>query len=921
MEDESKDTTSVGTSKSGVYQKKLDPEVTPRPEKFSLRNISLTVNRGQLVAIVGPVGSGKSSLAAAFLGEMQQISGENFTANGTLAYCAQQAWIMNASLKDNILFGLEYDEGRYRAVLSACALDQVNVPFQQSMSLRFPNPVPAFRTSTYLDLVNLPDGDQTEIGERGINLSGGQKQRVSLARAVYADMDVYLLDDPLSAVDAHVGAHLFSKCITGFLSDKTRIFITNQLQYVPSVDHIMVLEEGAVAEQGAFEDLVLQDGEFSRLMKESGIQKGEEETEEETSDTMSPLCWGGGERKTLRRTKYRARASTYSGKGLLVQDEHRIRGTLQLSVFKNYWTEASWIMPLFVLALYCAVQCVDAFNRYWLAYWTNNHFRQSTAFYLGIYAALGVFFAGLLYSRMLSQLMLGLWTAKKLHESVLDSIMHAPMSFFDTTPVGRILNRFSADQQTVDETLPFSWVSFLNILFQAFSTIIVISLNTPIFILIFLPTGVLYTFIQQVYRRTARELKRLGSLSISPVYQQFTETLNGLATIRAYQQEDRFMEMCAGKLNVTNRAYMLLQSCNRWLSVRLEFMGNLMVFAAALLAVSKKGTLYAGYAGISIDYAMQITASLNMLVRTMTDTENQMNAVERMLEYRHRIEHEGPITPSQITPPQDWPTEGAIEFETLEMRYRPGLPLVLKGVSMSINGGEVVGVVGRTGSGKSSLMLCLFRLVEPASGRIKIDGIDIGNITLKNLRSRLSIIPQEPILFSGTVRTNIDPFSAHSDDEIWKVLERSHLKDKVTELPGKLDADVAEYGENFSVGERQLLCLARVLLRSCKILIMDEATSSVDFETDKLIQGTIRTHLRGTTMLIIAHRINTVIDASRVLVLSQGKVVEYDTPAALLDRPQGIFSTLVQDTGESTAGHLIKLASSRRSFFSQEESP
>ncbi|OAE35389.1 hypothetical protein AXG93_2587s1040 [Marchantia polymorpha subsp. ruderalis] len=872
MEDESKDTTSVGTSKSGVYQKKLDPEVTPRPEKFSLRNISLTVNRGQLVAIVGPVGSGKSSLAAAFLGEMQQISGENFTANGTLAYCAQQAWIMNASLKDNILFGLEYDEGRYRAVLSACALDQVNVPFQQSMSLRFPNPVPAFRTSTYLDLVNLPDGDQTEIGERGINLSGGQKQRVSLARAVYADMDVYLLDDPLSAVDAHVGAHLFSKCITGFLSDKTRIFITNQLQYVPSVDHIMVLEEGAVAEQGAFEDLVLQDGEFSRLMKESGIQKGEEETEEETSDTMSPLCWGGGERKrifgilkfktaklmpifiqTLRRTKYRARASTYSGK-----------------VFKNYWTEASWIMPLFVLALYCAVQCVDAFNRYWLAYWTNNHFRQSTAFYLGIYAALGVFFAGLLYSRMLSQLMLGLWTAKKLHESVLDSIMHAPMSFFDTTPVGRILNRFSADQQTVDETLPFSWVSFLNILFQ-------------------------------VYRRTARELKRLGSLSISPVYQQFTETLNGLATIRAYQQEDRFMEMCAGKLNVTNRAYMLLQSCNRWLSVRLEFMGNLMVFAAALLAVSKKGTLYAGYAGISIDYAMQITASLNMLV-ALPSGQRQAGDIETHKQFRPDL---GPITPSQITPPQDWPTEGAIEFETLEMRYRPGLPLVLKGVSMSINGGEVVGVVGRTGSGKSSLMLCLFRLVEPASGRIKIDGIDIGNITLKNLRSRLSIIPQEPILFSGTVRTNIDPFSAHSDDEIWKVLERSHLKDKVglspntspkrvTELPGKLDADVAEYGENFSVGERQLLCLARVLLRSCKILIMDEATSSVDFETDKLIQGTIRTHLRGTTMLIIAHRINTVIDASRVLVLSQGKVVEYDTPAALLDRPQGIFSTLVQ---------------------------
>ncbi|KAL3678840.1 hypothetical protein R1sor_021796 [Riccia sorocarpa] len=302
----------------------------------------------------------------------------------------------------------------------------------------------------------------------------------------------------------------------------------------------------------------------------------------------------------------------------------------------------------------------------------------------------------------------------------------------------------------------------------------------------------------------------------------------------------------------------------------------------------------------------------------MTDTENQMNAIERMLEYRHRIAHEGPPIPDQLIPPKHWPAEGAITLENLEMRYRPGLPLVLRGVSMEICGGEVVGVVGRTGSGKSSLMLCLFRLVEPASGSIKIDGIDIGKITLKDLRSRLSIIPQEPILFSGTVRTNIDPFSAYSDDEVWRVLERSHLKEKVSELPGKLDADVAEYGENFSVGERQLLCLARVLLRSCKVLVMDEATSSVDFETDKLIQGTIRNHLQGTTLLIIAHRINTVIDASRVLVLSHGKLVEYDTPAALLERPDGSFSSLIQDTGEANAAHLIRLANSRTSFFSPQ---
>ncbi|CAM6094780.1 unnamed protein product [Calypogeia fissa] len=857
---------------------------------FSLEDISLTVRRGQLVAIVGPVGSGKSSLAAAFLGDMQQISGPKFTARGTLAYCAQQAWIMNASLKDNILFGHEYDDGRYKAVLSACALSA--------------------------DLTSLSDGDLTEIGERGINLSGGQKQRVSLARAVYADLDVYLLDDPLSAVDAQVGAHLFTKCIAGFLSDKTRIFITNQLQFVPSVDHIVVLKDGNIAEQGTYQELVVKDGEFSRLMQESGIRSDEEVDDEvQTPDTRCPGSPCSDVGKRPRRIKHSMRDHYYSRKGTLVEEEHRTRGTLQLSVYKKYWTEASSIIPFCVLAFYCAVQATDAFNRYWLAYWTYNHYHQPLSFYLGIYAALGVFFTALLFFRMLSQLMLCLWTAKLLHESVLESVMHAPMSFFDTTPVGRILNRFSADQQAVDETLPFSWMSFLNILFQAFSTIIVVSLVTPFFIIIFLPTGVLYAFIQQVYRRTARELKRLGSLSISPIYQQFTETLNGLATIRAYQQEDYFMEMCAGKLNVNNRAYMLLQSSNRWLSVRLEFMGNLMVFAAAMLAVGKKGTLYAGFAGISIDYAMQITASLNMLVRTMTDTENQMNAVERMLEYRHRVLPEGPVLPDQLKPHRNWPRKGAIAFEDLSMRYRPGLPLVLSGVSINVDGGEVVGIVGRTGSGKSSMMLCLFRLVEPASGCIKIDGLDIGKISLKDLRSRLSIIPQDPILFSGTIRTNIDPFNAFMDEDVWEVLERSHLKDKVQNSPGKLDGRIAEYGENWSVGERQLLCLARVLLRNCKILVMDEATSSVDFETDRLIQNTIRSYLQGATMLIIAHRINTIIDASRVLVLSSGKAVEYDKPSMLLNRRDSSFSMLVKDTGEANAEHMYKLASINTAFF------
>ncbi|GJP77074.1 hypothetical protein CLOP_g7507 [Closterium sp. NIES-67] len=923
-----------------------------KEKPFALIDVKISVPRGSLFAIVGSVGSGKSSLISAILGEMEAqredeegggarkstdrksgerrrsserrsserrrsgseggvANGENeedkcrVAINGSLAYCSQQAWIMNTSLRENILFGHEYEEDRYNAILDACALRK--------------------------DLAALPDGDSTEIGERGINLSGGQKQRVALARAVYADTDIVLLDDPLSAVDAHVGAHLFERCVRGILENKTRVFVTNQLNYVPEADLIAVVDKGTVVEQGTYKDLMARGGMFARLMLESGSHKhapnaldgpdaassSSSSPAEPASKQLSRLVSRGRQLGGSKaRTRSMSRRASFSTQGTLVDQEARARGVLKMEVYRKYWLETSWVIPAGVLMLFVIVQAVDAFTRYWLAYWTKNQFNQSAGFYLGIYASLAMLYTILVYFRTLGQAFLGLWTSKKLHEGMLSSVLRAPMSFFDTTPVGRILNRFSADQAGVDETLPFSWSTFLNILFQVFGTIIVVTIVTWEFIIAFIPVACLYFWVQQTYRKTARELKRLDAVSKSPVYQQFTETLNGLPVIRAYNQEERFLRMCDDKLDANNRAFFLLKCCDRWLSVRLELMGNTLVFAAAIFAVINRGSVFAGYAGISIDYALQITAALGMLVRQMTDTENQMNGVERILEYRDKIDHEAPSVVKEADPGADWPAKGEIQVDQISMRYRPGLPLVLKQVSVSVQGGERVGIVGRTGSGKSSLMLCLFRLIEPSEGRIFIDGTDISSLGLTQLRSRLSIIPQDPVLFSGTVRSNLDPFNCHTDDEVWTALSHAHLKDKVGALQGKLEASVAEYGENFSVGERQLLCLARVLLRKNRIMIMDEATSSVDFETDRLIQATIRTHMQESTMLIIAHRINTVIDASRILVLSHGEVMEYDTPAVLLDKSEGQFASLVEDTGEQTAAHLRKIARGELDFFS-----
>jgi len=469
------------------------------------------------------------------------------------------------------------------------------------------------------------------------------------------------------------------------------------------------------------------------------------------------------------------------------------------------------------------------------------------------------------------------------------------MSFFDTTPVGRILNRFSKDIYTIDESLPRTVGFFLVMVFSSIGIMVVIAIVTPFFLCTFIPLGFIYHFIQQYYIRSSREIKRLDSISRSPIYAHFSETLAGISTIRSFGQEERFIFDNQVKLDENQKAYFASLVANRWLGIRVEFIGSCVVSLAALLAVLERDNIDPGMAGLSLTYALNITVVLNWLVRMSTEAETQLVSVERVMQYA-KIDTEAPASILQTLPPRTWPQDGAIEFKNLTLRYRPDLDLVLRGITISIMPQEKVGVVGRTGAGKSSLMLALFRLVEAEGGSVEIDGINIATLGLDTLRSRLSIIPQDPTLFTGTIRSNLDPFDKYTDDEIWYALDKVHLKDYVLSMNG-LETLVAEYGENLSVGQRQLMCLGRALLKRSKILVMDEATAAVDYETDRLIQKTIREEFVEVTVLTIAHRIQTIVDYNRVLVLDQGRVAEFDAPSVLLQDSNSMFYSMVHASG------------------------
>ncbi|NXD67183.1 MRP3 protein, partial [Eolophus roseicapillus] len=866
--------------------------------KPSLKDINLLVPSGALVAIVGHVGCGKSSLVSALLGEMEKLEGE-VAVKGSVAYVPQQAWIQNATLKDNILFGQAPNEQKYQNVLEACALKT--------------------------DLEVLPGGDQTEIGEKGINLSGGQRQRVSLARAVYSNSDIYLLDDPLSAVDSHVAKHIFDKVIgpDGVLKGKTRILVTHGISFLPQVDHIVVLGDGKISEMGSYQDLLKQNKAFAEFLRNYALDEDIEEDEptvleeeevllaEDTLSIHTDLADNEPVTNEVRKQFLSFAFSSSSDEELVPfilfkllivqvgQTSCAVILQVKLTVFWQYMKAVGPVISLVICFLYCCQNAAAIGANVWLSDWTNeaviNGTQQNTAMRIGVYAALGLLQGLIVLISSFTLAMGGINAARSLHAALLENKFHTPQSFYDTTPTGRIINRFSKDIYVIDEVIPPTILMFLGTFFTSLSTMIVIIASTPLFAVVIVPLAILYFFVQRFYVATSRQLKRLESVSRSPIYSHFSETLSGASVIRAYGRVKPFIDISDLKMDENQRSYYPGIVSNRWLGIRVEFVGNCIVLFAALFAVIGKNSLNAGLVGLSVSYALQVTLSLNWMVRMTSELETNIVAVERIKEYSE-TETEAPWVIEGKRPPEDWPSKGELEFMNYSVRYRKGLDLVLKGLNLQVHGGEKIGIVGRTGAGKSSMTLCLFRILEAAKGEIKIDGVKIAEIGLHDLRSRLTIIPQDPVLFSGTLRMNLDPFNKYSDEEIWKALELSHLKRFVSSQPSMLDYECSEGGENLSVGQRQLVCLARALLRKTRVLILDEATAAIDLETDDLIQMTIRTQFEDCTVLTIAHRLNTIMDYTRVLVLDNGTVAEFDTPANLI-ASKGIFYSMAKDAG------------------------
>ncbi|XP_076856191.1 ATP-binding cassette sub-family C member 3 isoform X1 [Brachyhypopomus gauderio] len=883
----------------------------------TLHNINVLVPQGSLLAVVGHVGCGKSSLVSALLGEMEKLEGQ-VSVKGSVAYVPQQAWIQNATLRDNILFGRPYMEQKYRCVLDACALTP--------------------------DLDVLPGGDQTEIGEKGINLSGGQRQRVSLARALYSDADIYLLDDPLSAVDAHVAKHIFDNVIgpEGALCRKTRILVTHGISFLPQVDNILVLVDGRVSEMGSYQDLLKQNGAFAEFLRNYSLEdiiEDDEVTEvlvdEEESfpdDALSnhtdlvdsEPAVNEARRQFMRqisimsndvenpKTKsVRRRRCSERRHGELQQEkkEVKVEKLIQAEAaetgrvkFKVYWEYAKAVGPLlslFICLLYTGQSAAAIGANIWLSQWTNDAQdgtrQENVQMRVGVYAALGITQGVLVMFSSITLALGKIQAARKLHQGLLDNKFHTPQAFFDTTPIGRIINRFSKDIYVIDEALPSTILMFLGTLFASLATMIVIVSSTPIFGVVIGPLALVYFFVQRFYVATSRQLKRLESVSRSPIYSHFSETITGTSVIRAYGRNGDFVLMSDMKVDENQKSYYPGIVSNRWLGVRIEFIGNCIVLFAALFAVIEKDKLNAGLVGLSVSYALQVTMSLNWMVRMTSDLESNIVAVERVKEYSE-TPSEAPWEVVDKKPPNDWPPQGNVQFTDYSVRYREGLDLVLRNISLKVKGGEKIGIVGRTGAGKSSMTLCLFRLLEAAGGEITIDGVKIAEIGLHDLRSKLTIIPQEPVLFSGSLRMNLDPFEKYSDDDVWNALKLSHLHKFVSNQAAKLDLECSEGGENLSVGQRQLVCLARALLRKTRILILDEATAAIDLETDDLIQSTIRTEFEDCTVFTIAHRLNTIMDYTRVLVLDKGQIAEFDTPTNLITQ-KGIFYGMAKDAG------------------------
>ncbi|KAI0041202.1 ABC transporter [Auriscalpium vulgare] len=872
---------------------------------FHMKDINMSVPKGKLVAIVGAVGAGKTSLLQGLLGDMRRTSG-TVRFSDSVAYCSQSAWIQNATVRENVCFGRPFEPERYwKAVADACLEADLDV---------------------------LPNGDLTEVGEKGISLSGGQKQRVNICRAIYSGTKIQIFDDPLSALDAHVGQAVFKNVLADNSRGSTRLLVTHALHFLPEVDYIYSLADGRIAEQGTFAEIMAAGGEFARNFDEFVSKDKKEEKKEEEGEVEE-------EEDDAKAAETKKRKAAVRG-AQLMQVEERSTGAVNANVYKAYLRSGNGpiMLPLMLFSL-VLMQVATVLSSYWLVWWQERKFGHPQGFYMGIYAFLGVAQAllGLVTGSVMSVMV---YTASRnLHKDAIRRVMHAPMSFFETTPIGRIMNRFSKDVDTIDNLLADAIRTFLNTFSGVIGAVILIAILQPWFLIAVAVVTVMYAMAAAFYRASARELKvrRLDAILRSSLYSHFSESLSGLATIRAYGEEERFYKDNRDRVDIENRAYWLTVTNQRWLGIRLDFLGSILTLVVAMLTVGTRFSISPAKSGVTLSYILSIQQAFGFMVRQLAEVENDMNSVERIVYYAQHVEQEAPheIPDHKPTPP--WPGEGKVEIKDVVLKYRPELPAVLKGLTMSVTGGEKIGIVGRTGAGKSSIMTALFRIVELVSGSITIDGVDISKIGLADVRKGLAIIPQDATLFSGTLRSNLDPFDLHDDARLWDALKRSYLVEDAKpaavveegaeedKLPTgastpmgprfSLDSPIEEEGNNLSIGQRSLVSLARALVKDSKVLILDEATASVDYETDRKIQETIKNEFRERTILCIAHRLRTIIAYDRICVMDQGTIAEFDTPANLyLDN--GIFRTMCERSGITLED--IKRAAKERTMEGEE---
>ncbi|KAL1687601.1 P-loop containing nucleoside triphosphate hydrolase protein [Schizophyllum commune] len=846
----------------------------PAEPVFQLDNLRMSVPKGAFVAIVGPIGSGKSSILQALIGEMRRTRGE-VVFGGSVAYVPQKPWIQSTTVRQNIAFGLEENESRLRAAIRACSLDH--------------------------DIERLPMGERTEIGENGVTLSGGQKARISLARAVYSNADVILLDDVFSAVDSYVGRKLLDECVAGgALADRTRVLVTHALYVLDRADYVYVVDGGKIVEQGTYQDLMSQGQTFARLVEEYGV-KNEDAAVTKVEDRS--------ETATVVDVK-----AVDAPQQALMQDEERAVGSVSWRVYQKYIRYAgglTWVPAIIIIT--ALGQCSQVANTLFLSFWSSQSiagFSNST--YMLVYGMLGVAQAFFSFLLNFAVALVCLFASLRIFRAALRSVLRSSVAFFDTTPMGRIMSRLSKDQDTLDVALATSLAVLLSLFGNLLGTVGLVFYIFPYLGIIFAPLGVLYYVVALYYRKSSVETKRLDAILRSSLYASYTEALTGLPTIRAYASQDRFITRSEQGQDRQNKATYVSISIQAWLTVRLDLFGNMQVWqlhegihsltllslilGTALFAAGFRKSVEPAKIGAIISYCLP-----NQIVTQYAELEQNMNAVERILNYSELPAEAPPTTPED--PLADWPSQGRIEFKDVEMAYRPGLPLVLKGVSFTIEPGEKVGIVGRTGAGKSTVIQALFRMTELRSGSIEVDSYDTSKIGLDVLRSRMALVPQDSTLFLGTLRENLDPTGTRTDAELLSALHSVHLvhEGNADDPKFSLDAAIADEGSNYSAGEKQLLALCRALVKQSRVIALDEATANVDVDTDAKLQRTIRTEFKSRTLLCIAHRLNTIAYYDKIIVMDDGRVAEVGSVLGLFDTEGSIFRSLCNEAKLSRA--------------------